>query len=282
MYEAKQKGRNNYKFFTKAIDEAVTKRLETEALLCNSIENNELFLLFQPKVNIQTGEVVGVEALIRWQHPNLGIMLPAQFMSVAEDSGLSLDIGKLVINNVCKQLQQWASEGIEGIKVSINLSALQLLHNGIVNDFKKALILYKINPALIEIELNESALLADEKSCIDLLNQFKLLGVESALDNFGTGCLSLEYISRLPFTVIKFDRVYLQSVEDSLKGSRVLNAEVTLAKALSFDVVLTGVETEEQLNIIQAMPVEYAQGYYFSRPVAVNDLSFRFATSPQR
>lgn len=201
-------------------------------------------------------------------------------MGVAEESGISVEIGRLVINRVCQQLQLWANEGLENIKVSINLSSLQLLHNGIVNDLKKAVTRYKVNPANIEIELNESVLLADEKNCVDLLNQFKLLGVTPALDNFGTGCLSLEYISKLPFKVIKFDRLYVESLDDSSKDCRVLSATLKLAKAFSFDVVLTGVEREEQFKIVQKMSCENVQGFYFSEAVCANDLKFSYAISP--
>lgn len=276
MYEAKQKGRSNYKFFTKALNEAVAKRLEVESLLRKGIQNDEFFLVFQPKVRLKDGEVVGVEALVRWQHPDAGVLLPEQFMSIAEDSGTTIDIGRLVLQKVCQQLKLWESEGLGAIKISINLSALQFLHNGVVGDFKDALKRYSVEAKNIEIELNEDVLFANEKNCIDLLNQFKILGVESALDNFGKGVLSLDYIRKFPIKQIKFDRDYIKDLEQNFSEKMVLTAMLELAKALSFDVVVKGVETQMQLYAIQKMPCDYVQGYYFTEPVDVKELEFKY------
>lgn len=282
MYEAKQKGRNNYKFFTKALNEAVAKRLEIESSLRKAIEEDEFFLVFQPKVRLSDGEVVSVEALVRWQHPQSGVLLPEQFMGVAEDSSMVIDIGRLVLNKVCQQLNRWRSDGREGIKVSINLSSLQLLNNGLVGDLKDALRRYDLTGSNIEIELDEKALLANERSCIDLLNQFKIIGVESSLDNFGSGVLSLDYIRKFPIKQVKFDRRYIESLNDNFDEKAVLNALFELAKALSFDVVVEGVETQMQLYTIQKMPCDYAQGYFFTEPVRADELTFNYMIPSSR
>lgn len=282
MYEAKQKGRNNYKFFTKALNEAVAKRLEIESLLREGIQNDEFFLVYQPKVRLIDGEVAGVEALVRWQHPQAGVLLPEQFMSVAEDSSMVIDIGRLVLKKVCQQLKQWESEGLGNVKISINLSSLQLLHNGVVDDLKGALRRYNVNASAIEIELNENVLLGNERNCIDLLNQFKILGVESSLDNFGAGILSLDYIRKFPIKQIKFDRKYIESLNENFNEKVVLNAMLALAKSLSFDVVVEGVETQMQLYAIQKMPCDYAQGFYFTEPVSANELEFSYVIPSSR
>lgn len=282
MYEAKQKGRNNYKFFTKALNEAVAKRIEIESLLRKAIQDDEFFLVFQPKVRLKDGEVVGVEALVRWQHPQLGVLLPEQFMGVAEDSSMAIDIGRLVLKMVCQQLKEWEEDGRGDVKISINLSSLQLLHNGLLDDLKDALRRYDLDASNIEIELNEKALLGNERNCIDLLSQFKILGVESSLDNFGTGMLSLDYIRRFPIKQIKFDRQYIESLNENYNEKNVLNAVLELAKALSFDVVIEGVETQMQLHMIQKMPCDYAQGYYFTEPVSADELTFNYVIPSSR
>lgn len=282
MYEAKQKGRNNYKFFTKALNEAVAKRLEIEALLRLAIQNEQFFLVFQPKVRLKDGVVVGVEALVRWQHPESGILLPEQFMGVAEDSNMAIDIGRIVLNMVCQQLKQWGQEDKADVKISINISSLQLMHNGLVEDLKNATARYGVKTSNIEIELDERALLDNERGCIDLLSQFKFLGVESSLDNFGAGTLSLDYIRKFPIKQVKFDKKYADTLNDNVEEKAILNSLLELAKALSYDVVIEGVETQAQLFSILQMPCDYAQGYYFSEPVSAEDLKFNYVIPSMR
>ena len=277
MYEAKQKGRNHYQFFTKALNEAVAIRLEIESSLRLAINNNEFFLCYQPKVGLLGGDVVGVEALLRWRHPVKGVLLPANFITVAEDTGLIVDIGRIVLQLVCKQLKRWENEGLGHLKISINLSALQLLHSSIIADFNSALKAYQVITGNLEIEVTENILLTDESNCADFLKQFKALGVAIALDDFGAGSASLTYLRRFPIDLIKIDRSLIIDIEENDKSRVVLLATLELAKALSFKVLAEGVETFGQLQTVSGMPFNFFQGFYFSRPVEAKDLEFSFA-----
>ena len=282
MYEAKQKGRNNYKFFTKALNEAVAKRLEIESLLRHAIEHDEFFLVYQPKVRLKDGEVVGFEALVRWNHPEMGVLLPAQFIPVAEDSGMVIDIGRLVIEKVCQQLGLWQNEGLGSTKIAINFSSLHLMQNGILEDIRETFSKHSQSLDNIEIELSEDALIADVNNGVELLNQLNMMGVESALDDFGAGCSSLVFLRKFPVKLIKIDRSYIENIETNLKDRDVLNAMIELAKALSFDVAIEGVETIEQLKIIQKMRCDYVQGFYFSEPVVAEKLQFKYVIPSTR
>ncbi len=277
MYEAKQRGRNNYQFFTKALNEAVAMRLEIESSLRSAIKNNEFFLNYQPKVRVQNGEVVGVEALLRWRHPIKGVLHPANFITVAEDTGLIVDIGKIVFNLACSQLRRWNDEGLGHLKIAINLSALQLLHGSIVGDFNAALKTHQVSAENLEVEVTESVLMTDERNCVDFLNQFKALGVDVSLDDFGTGYASLTYIRKFPIDLIKIDRSLTINIEENEESRIIVVAILELAKALSLKVVVEGIETFGQLEVISRMPCDYVQGFYFSKPVEASDLEFSFA-----
>ena len=277
MYEAKQKGRNNYQFFTKALNEAVAMRFEIESSLRTAITNDEFFLSYQPKVRLQDGEVVGVEALLRWRHPVKGVLLPANFITVAEDTGLIVDIGRVVLHLVCSQLRRWKDEGLGHLKIAINLSALQLLHGSIVGEFKAALKVHQVSPENLEIEVTERVLMTDERNCVDFLNQFKELGVDVSLDDFGTGYASLTFIRKFPIDLIKIDRSLTIDIENNDESRIIITAILDLAKALSLKVVVEGVETFGQLEIISRMHCNYVQGFYFSKPVGVSELEFSFA-----
>ena len=277
MYEAKQRGRNNYQFFTKALNEAVAMRLELESSLRKAIKNNEFFLNYQPKIRLQGGEVVGVEALLRWRHPVKGVLFPANFLTVAEDTGLIVDIGRIVLQLVGAQLKRWHDEGLGHLKIAINLSALQLMHGSVVGDINNALKTHQVSPENLEVEITESILMSDERNCIEILKQFKVLGVDVALDDFGAGCSSLIYIKKFPIDYIKIDRFFTMGVGESDESRDVITAILDLAKALSLKVVVEGVETFEQLQAVSRMPCDYVQGFYFSKPVEASELVFSFA-----
>jgi len=277
MYEAKQRGRNNYQFFTKALNEAVAMRLEIESSLRTAIKNEEFFLNYQPKIRLKDGEVVGVEALLRWHHPVKGVLLPANFITVAEDTGLIIDIGRIVLQLACTQLRRWHDEGFGYLKIAINLSALQLMHGSVVDDINDALKAHQVSPENLEVEITESVLMADERNCVEILKQFKALGVDVALDDFGTGYSSLAYIRKFPIDIIKIDRSFIIDIEENEESRAIIIAILGLAKALSLKVVIEGVETFDQLDTVSHMSCDYVQGFYFSKPVQANEIVFSFA-----
>ena len=276
MYEAKQRGRNNYQFFTKALNEAVAMRLDIESSLRTAINNDEFFLNYQPKIRMQDGEVVGVEALLRWRHPVKGVLLPVNFLTVAEDTGLIVDIGRIVLQLVCAQLRRWHDDGLGHLKIAINLSGLQLMHGSVVDDINDAIKAHQVSPENLEVEITESVLMSDERKCVEILKQFKVLGVDVALDDFGTGYSSLAYIRKFPIDLIKIDRSFTTDIED-YESRAIIVAILELAKALSLKVVVEGVETFDQLDTISRLSCDYVQGFYFSKPVEASELVFSFA-----
>lgn len=274
MYEAKQRGRNNYQFFTKALNQAVAKRLEMEASLRQAIAQESFFLLYQPKVRMNDGEVVGVEALLRWRHPEMGVLAPSQFMRVAEDTGLVVDIERLVLQLACCQLRRWHEEGMGHLKISIDLSSQQLLHTNTVDDIQRALVSHNVSPENLELEFPESVLIADEKVSFEVLGRLKELGIKITIDDFGSGYASLNYIRTLPIDLIKLDRGFVDGIEENEGNQAIISAILSMAKALSLKVVAEGVETIAQLGIINKLSCEYVQGNYFSEPVEVEKLKF--------
>lgn len=277
MYEAKQKGRNNFQFFTKALNEAVAIRLEIESSLRDAIQNEEFFLNYQPKVRLQDGEVVSVEALLRWRHPVRGILFPHNFITVAEDTGLIVEIGRIVLQLVCTQLRRWHDEGLGHLKISINLSALQLLHSSVVDDVHNALKAHQVAPENLEVEITEGVLLTDERNCLVVLKKFKAIGVDIALDDFGIGYSSLACVRKFPIDQIKIDRSFMIDLKEEDGSNAIIIAILGLAKALSLKVVIEGVETFDQLQTVCSLSCDYAQGFYFSKPVEVSELKFSFA-----
>jgi len=273
MYHAKEEGRNNAQFFTAEMDKAQRERLQIEHDLHNAVERDELRLHYQPRIDALSGELVAVEALVRWQHPEHGLVPPGQFIAVAEECGLIVPIGYWVIEEACRQQAEWRDEGVGDLRVSINLSAAQFQDEGLVEGVAVILKRHRNNPGSIEFELTESLLMIDRGRTIDQLHGIKELGVSLSIDDFGTGYSSLNYLYRFPIDKLKIDQSFVSDMLTDPKDYAITHAIIGLGHTLGLKVVGEGVETIEQRFALASAGCDELQGYYFSRPLPAGDLA---------
>ncbi|PMC36656.1 GGDEF domain-containing protein [Bacillus sp. UMB0899] len=270
MYHAKLDGKNTYKFF----NDDLKLRLEREALIENelrkAISNSEFFIQYQPKWNLVNSTLVGFEALIRWKNPIIGMVSPAEFIPIAEDTGLITDIGKWIIDNVLCQMNKWESRGYPLVKVSVNVSQKQFKDNNLVDYIEERLKTYKINAELFEIEITES-LLADYDLTIPQLTALRKSGVGISIDDFGTGYSSLNFINDLPVDTIKIDQSFIQGL-NNMKNRLLVKTIIDIGNTLNLNVVAEGIESEEQLNKLVELNCTTGQGYYLSKPLDALEL----------
>ena len=265
MYNAKESGKNSYRFYTAAMD-ASGERQEVEHALRRAISGDELLLCFQPVVD-NAGKIVSAEALVRWRHPLLGIISPADFVPIAEASGLILELDAWVIRNACANLHAWRAAGVPAIRLSINISARQFQHPHLLRTLRSALDEYGIAAGLLELELTEGVLMDDFDSASRTLEELKAMGIRLAIDDFGTGYSSLSYLKHLPIDTIKIDRSFISEIPGDNGDVAIVNAIVTLARILGRTITAEGVETRGQLDLLTDIGCDYLQGFLFSRPV---------------
>lgn len=266
MYEAKEHGRNNYQFYRSDLNSNATKRQFLENGLRHAIERHELELHFQPIVNLATGAIAAVEALLRWQHPTLGSVLPAQFISIAEESGLIVPIGQWVLREACRQAKIWHDEGLV-LKLAVNVSAVELRSKDFVANVAAIFAGTGMDPRRVTLELTETFIMQDSLATGLVLNALKLLGVDLALDDFGTGYSSLSYMRRFPIDVLKVDRSFVRNLTTDVDDASVVSAVINMGKSLHMRVIAEGVEKREQLDYLKEHGCSEAQGYYLSRPL---------------
>jgi diguanylate cyclase (GGDEF)-like protein/PAS domain S-box-containing protein len=266
MYRAKATGRNNYQFFTPEINDKVQERLLMEGGLRSALQREEFRVVYQPKIDLATREVIGAEALIRWSHPKLGMVGPSRFVPVAEDSGLVGQIGEWVLRTVCGQIHLWQGEGVT-LPVAVNVSARQFQQADLVELVIAVLSETKVPPHLLEIELTESAVMQDGEASVVALERLKSFGVQISIDDFGTGYSSLSYLKRLPLDVLKIDQSFVRDISSDPNDAAIVRAIITLARSLGMKVIAEGVETEAQLAFLNAYGCQYAQGYMFGQPL---------------
>jgi diguanylate cyclase (GGDEF)-like protein len=267
MYQAKQNGKGRHELFDKNIHTRALMLLKLENQLRGALKRHEFFLCYQPIVSIDSGSIKGFEALIRWQHPERGVVLPSEFIFIAEEAGLTADIGAWVLSEACNQLVRWREQGLRDCFVSVNLSATQFADTGLAAHVNQILEQNSLDPALLHLEITESVVMDNaEKACVTL-NQLRTLGVQLSIDDFGTGYSSLSYLARFPINKLKIDRSFIGEMMTSDETLEVVRAIVTLAATLNIEVVAEGVETQEQRQILNALNVRYAQGYLFFRPL---------------
>jgi diguanylate cyclase (GGDEF)-like protein/PAS domain S-box-containing protein len=267
MYRAKQKGRNNYQFYKPAMNEGAFERLRIEADLRMALERNELLLHYQPQVDMVSGRIVGAEALIRWRHPELGLIAPARFIGVAEETGLIVQIGSWVMRTACAQNTAWQHAGFAGLRVAVNLSARQFAQRDLVETIAAVLNATALAPEYLEIELTESLVMADVERTVGILREFKKLGVRLSLDDFGTGYSSLNYLKRFPIDVLKIDQTFVRDITLDPDDAGIVASIISLAHNLRLKVIAEGVETREQLSFLQQLRCDEIQGYLISKPV---------------
>jgi diguanylate cyclase (GGDEF)-like protein len=280
MYQAKRRGGFGVETFGESLRIEVLDRMSTEHSLRRALERSELTLHYQPVVEVRSATTVGMEALIRWQHPELGMVAPGRFIPVAEESGLIIPIGAWVLEQACSQLRVWHHRadaagapdpvGARG-SVEVNLSARQIDDPGIVRTVEEILSRTGLRPEHLTLEITESALMRDAASALVVLSSLKELGVLLAIDDFGTGYSSLSYLQRFPLDILKVDRMFVEELGMRTGGDEIVSAVIKLAHALGLQVVAEGVETEQQLDVLDSLDCDFAQGFLFSRPVPAGE-----------
>jgi len=269
MYQAKEAGRDTFRFFTAQMNTDVLVRLELETALRKAVDNDEFELHYQPKVGLTNGDIVGVEALLRWQRPGHGLVSPKDFIPVLEQTGLIVDVGRWVIATACRQVSLWLQSGIGPVQISVNVSGRQFVEGDLRSDVICAIEDNGISADLIELELTESSLMADTERTITTLGALKRRGVTISIDDFGTGYSSLAYLSRFPIDKLKIDIDFIREIKDEFDEAVIALSIIRLAHSLKLDVIAEGVETAAQLAYLQRHGCDQVQGYYFSRPLPV-------------
>jgi diguanylate cyclase (GGDEF)-like protein/PAS domain S-box-containing protein len=271
MYRAKKLGRNNFQFYTPAMNEESLERVRIESALRNALERNEFVLHYQPQVDLQTGQIVGMEALIRWKHPELGMVPPNRFIGVAEDTGLIVPIGAWVMRTACAQNKAWQDAGLGRLRVAVNLSARQFSAAELLPGIEQVLLDTGLDPSCLELELTESLFMSDVTPAVELLHRMKSLGIQLSIDDFGTGYSSFSYLSRFPIDVLKIDRSFVNDITIDANDAAIVASIIALAHNLRLSVIAEGVETAEQLDYLRHQGCDEMQGYYFSRPLPAHE-----------
>jgi len=271
MYHAKDCGRDNYQFFEPEMNIHTIERQSLEGSLRHAIERRELLLHYQPKINLATGAIIGVEALIRWHHPERGLVSPAQFIAIAEECGLIVPIGRWVLHEACRQARAWQVAGLPPTCVAINISSVELRDRGFVPNLRAVLRETGLEPRYLELELTETVLMEDSRSAAEVLVELKEIGVQLALDDFGTGYSSLSYLKRFPIDTLKIDQSFVRDLKADTDDAGIVTAVIGMGKSLHMRVVAEGVETREQLDFLQEHNCPQGQGFYFSRPVPATE-----------
>jgi diguanylate cyclase (GGDEF)-like protein len=282
MYDAKQRGHDNYQFFRPDMSLQAVERQSLEGQLRYAMERQELLLYNQPKVNLATRAITSVEALIRWQHPERGLLLPAQFLTIAEDSGMIVSIGKWVLREACRQTREWLDAGLVAVPVAVNISSLEFRNEEFADGVRAALQSTSLNSKYLELELTETVLMRHAASTGRALGQLKALGVRLAIDDFGTGYSSLSYLTRFPIDALKLDQSFVHDIvpgSDEATDAIIVSAVISMGKSLKHTIIAEGVETLEQVEFLQAHGCDEAQGYYFSRPVVAQQFAKLLETS---
>jgi diguanylate cyclase len=267
MYHAKKTGRNACQFFAPAMSEFAKERLEIENGLRRALTQHELVLYYQPKVDVQSGIIDSAEALIRWQHPTRGVIVPSEFIPLAEESGLILPIGEWVLREACRQARQWRDAGLRPLRVAVNVSAQQFRYKNLLAVVRAALETAGLEPRYLELELTETAVMQDAEQSIEILRQLSALGVRISVDDFGTGYSSLSYLRRLPLDKLKIDRTFIRELAMNREDAEIVRAIVSLAHNLRLKVIAEGVETPDQLAFLRALGCDQYQGFHHSAPL---------------
>jgi diguanylate cyclase (GGDEF)-like protein/PAS domain S-box-containing protein len=267
MYHAKDNGRDNRQFFKQDLNLRAVKRQSLEDSMRHALEREEFSVHYQPKVNLESGEIVGVEALIRWLHPDLGLVSPAEFIPIAEECGLMVPIGRWVMGQACHQAQAWQEIGLAPIRIAVNISAAELRARDFLRGVGVILEETGLDPHLLELELTETFLVQDSTAMAAVLHNLKGLGLKLALDDFGTGYSSLNHLKRFPIDTLKIDRSFVRGITTNSDDASIVCAVISMGKNLHMRVIAEGVETREQLTFLQDRECPFGQGYYFSRPL---------------
>ncbi len=269
MFHAKENGKNSYQFYTNSMSATAFERLSMENALRKGLANGEFEMYYQPKIDLVSNQAVGLEALARWNHPEMGLVLPADFIPLAEETGLIVPLGEWVLHTVCSQMRSWCSAGLKPLRVAVNLSACQFRQTMLRQLVKRMLHETGVAPELLEIELTESVIMDDIQTSSTLLRELKKMGVHISMDDFGTGYSSLSLLKRLPLDTLKIDRSFVRDITKDADDAAIVDAVISLAHSLRLRVIAEGVETSEQLEFLRNRGCDEVQGYLYSRPLPV-------------
>ncbi len=273
MYHAKASGRNNYQFFRAEMNTRAVRRQFVESSLRRALKHGEFMLHYQPKIDLATGAMTGAEALLRWQDPDLGLVMPAQFVPIAEDNGLIVPVGRWVLREACRQVQAWLDSGLPAVPVAVNISAAEFRHEGFLEGVAQILKETGLAPHYLQLELTESILMHDVESSASVLEALKAMGVQLAIDDFGTGYSSLSYLKRFPIDTLKIDQSFVRDIATDVDDATIVAAVIGMGRNLKQRVIAEGVETQEQLEFLQARHCDEGQGFHFSHPVSAEDFA---------
>jgi predicted signal transduction protein with EAL and GGDEF domain len=273
MYLAKDAGKNAFEFYSDKLRPQSVERLTLETNLRRALELEEFALHYQAKVNFKTGEITGVEALLRWHNPELGVVPPSRFIPLAEETGLIVPIGKWVLRTACAQAVEWLAAGLPPLRMSVNLSMRQMNDEGLVREIDAVLRATGLDPSQLELEVTESAIMHNAARAVQVLTAIKALGVRLAIDDFGTGYSSLAHLKRFPIDTLKVDRSFIRDVPNDAEDGAIAEAIIAMGKTLSLTVVAEGVETPQQQAFLSERLCDEMQGYFFSTPLAPQDFA---------
>jgi diguanylate cyclase (GGDEF)-like protein/PAS domain S-box-containing protein len=272
MYHAKDTGRNKFQFYSEEMNVSTMKRLTMEAELKKALERDEFVLYYQPQVEAETGTIVGLEALVRWEHPENGLVSPSEFITIAEETGLIIPIGEWVLQTACEQMQAWQQTGFTPLRISVNLSGRQFKQYDIIKSVQNILDATHLDPRYLELELTESVLMNDVEENISTLRKLKESGLQLSVDDFGTGYSSMSYLKRFPLDTLKIDRCFVKDIMTDPNDAAITKAIIALAKSLNLETIAEGVETEDQFTFLRQQGCDQIQGYLISRPLPAEEI----------
>lgn len=281
MYCAKEKGRNNYQFFKQEMNLRAVERQQIEMNLRTALEKNEFLLHYQPKVNLITGKITGFEALLRWMHRDLGMLLPGRFMPVAEECGLIIPIGRWVLGEACSQARRWLDADLQPVSIAVNISSLEFRQPDFLDGLRGILRETGLDPHCLELEITESVLMRDAEASSTILHKLKKMGVRLAVDDFGTGYSSLAYLEQFPIDVLKIDQSFVHELASNPADGIIVGAVIGMGNSLKLRVVAEGIENQAQLRFLRSHHCDEGQGYLLGRPVAAEQLAALFAKGPR-
>jgi len=282
LYHAKRQGGDGYKFYTAKMNAKAFARLALETSLRKAIDEQQFVLYYQPKISLSNQRLTGMEALLRWKHPDHGIIAPGEFINILEKTGLIVPLGEKLIETVCQQIKRWGEDGFRQIPVAINLSPVQLGQKDFHLRISRILKQTGINPRLIELEITESSLMNNMNKTITMLKKLRLIGIQISLDDFGTGYSSLTYLKHFPVNTLKIDQSFIQNVAIDPDDAAIVKGVIAMADSMQLEVVAEGIEDESQLTFLQEIGCGYGQGYYFSKAINVNAFTKLYMKKPDQ
>ncbi|MED2743702.1 putative bifunctional diguanylate cyclase/phosphodiesterase [Brevibacillus porteri] len=269
MYLAKEQGKNNYQFFSEELHQILAKKLQLERELRKALDEKQFTLHYQPKIHLQTGQIIGMEALIRWEHPDLGLIPPIQFIPIAEETGLIVPLGEWVMRTACQQIKVWQETGFTQLAVAVNISLRQFMQNNLIEMITSILEETGLSPQYLELEITESMALNVDYT-IRILNRLKGLGISISIDDFGTGYSSLSYLSQFPIDRLKIDQSFVRNLNP--RNQAIIKTIIDMAHNMKIAVIAEGVETQEHVDFLKEQMCNEVQGYFYSKPLPTKEI----------